>query len=214
MVGKTSYTSRERILRALNHEETDWVPVDFGGHRSSGISAMAYARLKKAMEVSTGEIYVYDMIQQLAIVEPDVLDIVGSDTVELGRGFMLQTDDWKDWELPDGTPCKIPAYINVERRGSDSFIVSDDGADLAVQKEGVQFFEQTYWPWAERNPEEQDFSDLEAALAHMVWSVAVSPGSHIPLTDEGCEELAEGARKLRESTDRAIVGLFGGNLAG
>lgn len=36
---------RERILTALNHQETDKTPVDFGGHRSSAISAIAFARL-------------------------------------------------------------------------------------------------------------------------------------------------------------------------
>ena len=67
-------TSRERVLTALRHEEPDRVPIDFGGHRSSGISAIAYARLKQALGIDSGDIYVYDMIQQLAIVEPEVLD--------------------------------------------------------------------------------------------------------------------------------------------
>ena len=39
-------TSRERILRALNHQEPDRVPVDLSGHRSSGIAAIAYAKLR------------------------------------------------------------------------------------------------------------------------------------------------------------------------
>lgn len=110
-------TSRERLLAALHHEEPDRAPIDFGGHRSSGISAIGYAKLKKAMGIDSGDIYVYDMVQQLAIVEPEVLDAVGADVVELGRAFMTSDADWRDWVLPDGTPCKIPAYINVEKRG-------------------------------------------------------------------------------------------------
>ena len=81
-------TSRERIAAALQHTEPDCVPIDFGGHRSSGISAIAYVRLKQALGVSTGDIYVYDMVQQLAIVEPEILDAVGAETL-LGRGDML-----------------------------------------------------------------------------------------------------------------------------
>ncbi|HYW79647.1 MAG TPA: uroporphyrinogen decarboxylase family protein, partial [Thermoguttaceae bacterium] len=168
--------------------------------------------LKKAMGITTGDIYVYDMIQQLAIVEPEVLDAVGADVVELGRGFLLQAGDWQDWALPDGTACKIPAYLRVERRGADSFLISDDGVDLAILKHGCQYFEQIHWPWVDRNPEEQDFSDLQQAFAHMMWSATPSPGAHIPLTEKGCAELAEGARRLRQSTDRAILGIFGGNL--
>ena len=64
--------SRERVLAALNFREPDMIPIDFGGHRSSGISATAYARLKKALGITAGDIFVYDMIQQLAIVEQPV----------------------------------------------------------------------------------------------------------------------------------------------
>jgi len=205
-------TSRERVLAALAFRETDRPPIDFGGHRSSGISAIAYAKLKRALGITSGDIYVYDMIQQLAIVEPEVLDAVGGDTVELGRAFLTDDPEWKDWELPDGTACRIPAYIRVERRGADSYLVSEDGMDLGVQKEGCLYFEQIAWPWFDRNPDEQDFSDLGWALGHTMWTTAASPGGHLPPSPEGFAELAAGAKRLRESTDRAIVGLFGGNL--
>ena len=85
-------TSRERILAALNYEQPDRVPVDFGGHRSSGIAAIAYARLKKKLEINTGDIFVYDMLQQLAIIEQPVLDRFGVDTIEMGRGFCHESE--------------------------------------------------------------------------------------------------------------------------
>jgi uroporphyrinogen decarboxylase len=205
-------TSRERILAALNHQPTDRVPVDFGGHRSSGIAAIAYAKLKQALGIHTGDIYVYDMIQQLAIVEPEVLDYAGADVVEMGRAFLLDDADWKNWTLPDGTPCKIPGYVNVVQRDEDWYLLSHDGMDLGVMKKGCLYFEQVYWPWEDIDPQTQDFSDLEQAFQHSMWTAVPSPGGHIPLTDQGCAELAAGARSLRESTDRAIIGLFGGNL--
>ena len=204
--------SRERVIAALNHHQPDKVPIDFGGHRSSGIAAIAYAKLKKALGITTGDIYVYDMVQQLAIVETEVLDVVGADVIELGRGFLLDESHWKNWVLPDGTPCKIPFYVNIEKRGQDWFLLSDDGIDLAVMREGCLYFEQVYWPWADVDPEKQDFSDLEEVFGHSMWSSLAVPGGHIQLNDDGCRELTEGAKKLRESTDRAILGIFGGNL--
>ena len=39
-------TSRESVLRACNHLEPDRVPIDFSGHPSSGIAAIAYAKLR------------------------------------------------------------------------------------------------------------------------------------------------------------------------
>ena len=204
--------SRERVLEAINHRETKRVPIDFGGHQSSGISAIAYARLKKALGITTGDIYVYDMIQQLAIIEPEVLDAVGADVVDLGRGFMLEAKDWKGWELPNGTRCKIPHYLNVERRGDDWYVVSEEGVDLGIQKKGCLYFEQLHRPWAEKDMPEQDFADLEEAFARTMWGSVPAPGRHLPLTDEGLDELARGAKKLRQSTDRAIMGTFGASF--
>ena len=199
------------MLRALSHEETERTPVDFGGHRSSGISAVAYAKLKQALGISSGHVYVYDMVQQLAIIEDPVLDALGSDVIEMGRGFMKDDRSWKDWVLPDGTPCKVPQYVNLEQRGPDWFILADDGTTLGVQKQGCLYFEQIHFPMENRPIDQDDFSDLDVELGRHIWATA-SPGSHLPLTDAGLAELKAGAQALRQSTDRAIIGLFGGNL--
>ena len=123
-------TSRERVLDAVNHREPDRVPIDLSGHRSSGVMAIAYNKLKQHLGITSGDIYVYDFVQQLAIVEPEVLDRFGVDTVELGRGFALTPEDWRDWVLPDGTPCKIPAFIHPVKEHGDWCIYAPDGTLL------------------------------------------------------------------------------------
>ncbi|UCE43385.1 MAG: methyltransferase [Candidatus Aminicenantes bacterium] len=205
-------TSRERILAALEHQETDRIPVDFSGHRSSGIAALVYPDLREYLGLPPKSIRVYDMVQQLAIVDEDVLDRLVVDTIEMGRGFLLEDEDWKDWTLPDGTPCKIPYYIHVERRGEDWYLLNENGQELAVQKKGFLYFEQTYFPLADRDFATDDFSDLEDVLSHTVWTGVASPGAHLPLDDGGLTEMAHRAKALREATDRAIIGLFGGNM--
>ncbi len=139
-------TSRERIIASLNFRAPDRIPVDFGGHRSSGIHAITYARLKEALGIKTGHIYVYDMIQQLAIIEEPVIDLFHADTIEMGRGFLLNDSEWKDWILPDGTPCKIPYFVNVEKRGDGWYLLGNDGKELGVQRKGCYYFEQTALP--------------------------------------------------------------------
>ena len=139
-------TSRERILQAVSHHQPDRVPIDFSGHRSSGIMAIAYKELKQYLGITSGDIYVYDFVQQLAIVEPDVLDRFQVDTIELGRGFSLKPTDWRDWILPDGTPCKIPAFINPVKINDDWHIYDPDGTLTAIQKAGSLYFEQTCFP--------------------------------------------------------------------
>jgi uroporphyrinogen decarboxylase len=210
--GDRRMTSRERVLASLDHREPDRVPIDLGGHRSSGVAAMAYARLKRALGIRDGDVYVYDVVQQLAVVEPPVLDALGVDVIELGRGFLTDADDWKDWTLPDGTPCKVPAYVRLERRGEDWLLCAPDGRALGVQKKGCLYFEQTYFPCYERSFEDDDFSDLVDVLGRTMWTAVPHPGAHLPLDDAVLAELTRRARSLRASTDRAIVGLFGGNL--
>ncbi len=206
-------TSRERVLAALAHREPDRVPVDFGGHRSSGIMAIAYRKLKDALGLRGGGIYVYDVIQQLAIVEPPVLDALGVDTIEMGRGHLLDDTEWRDWELPDGTPCQVPGYVDLRRRGEDWFIHARDGTPLAVQKRGCLYFEQLYWPRLDRPMSDgDDFADLTTLGPRSMWTAVPHPGAHLALDAAGLAELRRRAAALRARTDRAIVALFGGNL--
>jgi uroporphyrinogen decarboxylase len=197
-------------MEAVAHREPDRVPIDFGGHRSSGIMAIAYRKLKEYLGITSGDIYVYDVVQQLAVVEPPVLDRFGVDTIELGRGFALDPDDWRPWVLPDGTPCKIPAFIEPVREDGGWAFYAPDGTQLAVQKAGSLYFEQTYFPLMDR--EDDDFEDLDAAMAKVMWSAMGSPPAPIGFDEDGLRKLKAGAEALRASTDRAVLGLFGGNL--
>ena len=209
---RMAMTSRERVLAALDHRKTGRVPIDFSGHRSSGIAALVYPDLRKHLGLPPKPVRVYDMVQQLAVVDVDALDRLGVDTIEMGRGFLLEDEDWKDWILPDGRPCQIPCYIHVEKRGQDWYLLSESGQELAVQKKGFLYFEQTYFPLEDREFATDAFDDLEDVLSHTVWTGVASPGAHLPMDEKGLEEMADKAKKLRESTDRAIIGLFGGNM--
>jgi len=58
------YSSRERVLTALNHQEPDRVPLDLGGFQS-GITSIAYDNLKKELGI-TKETKISERNQQLA----------------------------------------------------------------------------------------------------------------------------------------------------
>ncbi|HOX58797.1 MAG TPA: uroporphyrinogen decarboxylase family protein [Candidatus Paceibacterota bacterium] len=202
-------TSRERILAALNHQDPDRVPIDLSGHRSSGIAAMAYARLREHLGLPKKPIRVYDPVQQLAIVDEDVLQLFKVDTIELGRAFALEDKYWAEWVLPDGTPCLMPAWAKPDRLDSEWVLRSSStGKVIARMPEGVWYFEQANFPFLER----EDLDRLEAEFAECMWSGIASPPGPMVSGADGGAVLAEGARKLRQQTDRAIIGLFGGNL--
>jgi uroporphyrinogen decarboxylase len=202
-------TSRERVLAALNHKEPDRVPIDLSGHRSSGIAAMAYARLRKHLGLPPKPIRVYDPVQQLAIVDEDMLQRFHVDTIELGRGFAHEDKYWTEWVLPDGTPCLMPVWAKPERHNGGWVLRSGvTGTVIARMPEGVWYFEQAKFPFLEH----EDLGRLESEFAECMWSGVASPPGPIVAGTDGAALLADGARKLRQQTDRAIIGLFGGNL--
>jgi uroporphyrinogen decarboxylase len=201
-------TSRERVLAALNHREPDRVPIDFSGHRSSGIQAMAYVKLRKYLGLKERPIRVYDPVQQLAIVDEDVLERFGVDTIELGRGFAVEDKDWVDWVLPDGTPCQMPAWAKPERTADGWVLRAVTGRVIAQMPEGVWQFEQAYYPFAES----ADLDAIPAAIDECMWTAVASPPGPLVAGPDGAKIHREGAKALRAKTDRAIIGLFGGNL--
>lgn len=202
--------SRERIQAALAHREPDMVPIDFNGHRSSGIMAQAYVKLRKQLGLPPSELYVYDFIQQLALVEDDVLDIVGADVVEVGHDFYKDPSYWQDWNLPDGTPCKIPAFCKPEKKGEDWVVYGDEGQVICIQKKSALFFDQTCFPLYD-NPDES-FERLEYYLDQIMWWRLGTPPAPAGLDEEGLKIRHASAKALRESSCRAIYGTFGGNL--
>ncbi len=202
-------TPRERVLTALNHRQPDRVPVDFSGHRSSGINAIAYARLRNYLGLPEKPIRVYDIIQQMAVVDEDVLQRFSIDTIELGRAFALQERDWHDWVLPDGTPCQIPGWVIPEREDGRWVIRSNGGRVIAQMPDGALFFEQSYYPFADGEP---DHTQIEEAFEESMWTGIASPPGPLVSGPDGDRRLIEGAQRLRAGTDRAILGLFGGNL--
>ena len=201
--------SRERVLSALHHREPDRIPIDLSGHRSSGIAAMAYRRLRRHLGLPERPIRVYDPVQQLAIVDEDVMQRFGVDTIELGRAFAREDKWWTEWTLPDGSPCLMPVWAKPERHDGEWVLRSPStGHITARMPTGVLYFEQATYPFAEQD----DLERLPEALDDVMWVSAASPPGPIAAGPEGLKTLAAGAARLRGETDRAIIGLFGGNL--
>lgn len=201
--------SRQRILAAFDHQTADQVPGGFGDHRSGGISAVAYARLRSYLGLPQKPIRVYDVIQMLAAVDDDVLDFLDTDSVGLDRAFSNQDTIWHEWQLPDGSPCLIPVWINPERQEDGWMLRSQTGRPIARMPANSPYFDQTYFPLQDgRLPQA---SELPAIMEECMWSAIKipAPGPHTPGSEE--EKLAI-IREFRQNTDRAIIGMFGSSF--
>ena len=70
---RQSMTPRERVIAVLERKAPDRLPCDLGSTFVTGITQTAYERLSKYLGRSEGEIELYDVIQQLAVVDEDLL---------------------------------------------------------------------------------------------------------------------------------------------
>ena len=83
-------TSRERVLKALNHEEPDRVPIDLGGNQT-GIHKNAYRELIAYLGIGD-ELAIMDAVQQLARPCEELLKRFHVDTRYVAAGT---ASDWK-----------------------------------------------------------------------------------------------------------------------
>lgn len=182
--------SRERVLAAIHHKIPDRVPVDLGGMRSTGIMALPYAGLKEHLGVSSGDIYVFDIMQQLALVEEPILERFGCDVVILDEGSL---GPWKDYALPDGTAAKISADFESEPDGEGGVYWVQNGVRVSHMPASGYYFDTVYHPLAE--------AESVADLDNYEWPV---------IQDEVLERLQREAQRLYGETDYAVLGSFGG----
>lgn len=191
-------TSRERVRMALNHEEPDKIPIDFGGMRSSGISAIGYNKLKKHLKMTDGATKVYDVFQQLAEPEEKLMKRMGADVIQLHRlrpTFGLDIREWKESILQDGSNCRVPKDFNPITNKDEGLDIVKDGTVIARMPKDGFYFDQIHHPYADvQTKEDIDKIPMEK------------------ITDEELEYLRKTAKILYEKTDYAILGAFGGNI--
>jgi uroporphyrinogen decarboxylase len=186
-------SSRERVRIALNHEEPDRVPVDFGGSRITGIAAVAYRKLIRKLGIEE-DVRIYDVKQQLAWPSMEVANRLGGDVAFLTRlgpttGMpFLEIDRWKPGVMTDGAPCLVPAAYSP---------VLQPGGDIEIWKDGVRF--------ARRSPKSMYFDPCVAPLAG-----AETPGDidsfcwPDPWSDHEEQWLKAQTKKMFEETDKSL----------
>ena len=144
----SNLTSRERILRAINHNEPDRVPIDLGGMDSTGITAKAYQNLKDYLGIDEGIPQVYDPYQQVVRVEEPILERVRADVLPIP----LEPREWRTATLADGqSVVAFPAKWRTEVQPDGSELAYDlEGNIIARRSAAGWYFEPVCPPWPTR----------------------------------------------------------------
>lgn len=132
--------SRERVLSSIRHKEPDRVAIDLGATPSSGISAIAYNKLKKYLSMNDGHNYVYDVVQQVTQPEDSIIERFGVDVLDIGRTFNTKDEDWHEVALPDGNKAYYPAWFKPVCQADGSFnAYLSDGTLVGKMPTGATF---------------------------------------------------------------------------
>lgn len=129
MQRKESLTGRERMLKALNHEIPDRIPIDLGGNQT-GIHKNSYRNLVSYLGL-TEEIDIMDDVQQLARPSEHILERFHVDTRYISAGaaasfkggIVQNVRDgrlWHDltdefgirWSMPDDQPLYMDITLH------------------------------------------------------------------------------------------------------
>lgn len=200
--------SRDRVIRALNHQEPDRVPIDVGGTGLTGINLMAYGNLKRHLGMTGGKPKVYHTWLQLPEFEPEILDRLHGDTVTLPRYRMslgIKNAEWKPWTHADGTEIQVPVDYNPTQNSEGDWEWHEHGKMIAkAPGEGKHGFALYQHPLNEISSEREIDEFFERYDGNFVGRIKC---------DE--EELAftkKMVRELHENTDKAIIADFFGTV--
>jgi len=197
-------TSRERVTRALNHQEPDRLPLDLGGSPTTGMQVSSVYLLRQALELDPPgtPVRVTEPYQMLGEIKPDLMEALGVDVVPLPspRGFFgYENKGWKEWRLFDGTPVFVPEAFNTVPAPDGAILMYPEGdksvpASARMPKDGFYFdsiIRQPPLDESKLNPEDnlEEFG---------------------PISDADLAYYAREIDRLHNETDKAILGNFGG----
>lgn len=85
-----NFSSIDRVITSLKHKEPDRIPFDLGTTAGTGIHVKLYKSLLKHLgRNSNRSIEILDKVEKLAIIDDEISDILGIDTVGIFPDFPL-----------------------------------------------------------------------------------------------------------------------------
>ena len=193
--------SRERVRKAINHQETDRIPLDLGSTLVTGIQASTYAKLRQALGLKDKLVRIVDPFQILGEVDLEVIEKLGIDTIGLWlptNVFGFKNENWKPWRLFDGTKVLVPEKFTTKRDDEGNIYLYPQG-DNSVPP-GAKMPREGYYfdllvrqePLNERNLNPEDWANQQYSI----------------FSEETLRYLENKANELYKNTELCIIGEF------
>ena len=127
--------SRERLIKAINHQTTDRICIDFGATGQTGIGVSAVYQLrKKLLNDSRTRVKVIEPYQMLGEVDGLLRQALHVDVLGIfppRNMFGFENTNWKPFDMFDGTPLLVPENFNFTHDKSNNILMYPEG-DLSV----------------------------------------------------------------------------------
>jgi len=200
--------SRQRVRKALRHEQPDYVPLDLGASAVTGMHVSAVYLLRQALRLDPPgtPVKVVEPYQMLGEIAPDLMESLGVDVVGLSGPrtmFGFENKDWKPWTLFDGTPVLVPGAFNTEPEPNGDILMYPEGDKSA--------------PPSGRMPKGGYYFDT-IVRQEPIDDAKLNPEDNLeefgPISDATLEHFARQADQLFRDTDKAILANFGGTAFG
>jgi hypothetical protein len=201
-------TSRERVRKALAHQETDRLPVDMGGSAVTGVHARVVYLLRQSLGLDPPgtPVKVIEPYQMLGEVAPDLMDALGIDVTALlppTTMFGFRNEGWKEWTTFDGTPVLVPEMFNTTIESNGDLLQYPDG-NKSVPASGRMPKGGFYFDSIIRQP----------PIDEATLSVEDNLEEFKPISAKNLAYFESEAERLYTTTDKAILACFGGTAFG
>jgi len=136
-------TSREIVVKAVNHQSTDRVPFDIGATAASGINTFSYIKLREKLGLKNSDIKVIDIFGMLAKVDPDIMEALGIDTVlapSLRPRFGLSIKRYKEQTFWNNVKVFIPYEAEIVINDDKSMLLSANGKIVGKMPKNNYYF--------------------------------------------------------------------------
>ncbi|MFC1453767.1 uroporphyrinogen decarboxylase family protein [Verrucomicrobiota bacterium] len=190
-------TSRERVLRTVNFQETDRVPIDLGAMKASSIAVKAYNLVKAKLGIHT-KTRIWDPKFMIVSVEEEImnkfhLDVVPLDITSAGHD-MIPDSEWVPKTLYEGAEGLLPPGTGI---GTDSeerwALLNQDGTQTSFRMpQGGYYFDDVSF--------NQPGATIDPAAFRPVTG----------FTDEQLAALQARGKFLHDNTEYALLGWGGG----
>ncbi|MHC4595500.1 MAG: uroporphyrinogen decarboxylase family protein [Planctomycetota bacterium] len=187
--------SRQRVLKALNYEPMDRVPVDLGGTPTTGAHVSVIEPVK-----------IVEPYQMLGEVADDLREALGIDVVNLPgpkNMFGFENTNWKPWRTLDGTYVLVPSKFNTEPEPNGDILMYPQGDKSAVA--------------SARMPKGGFYFD-SIIRQRPIEESKLNPADNLEeftlISDEDLEVYEQEANQLYDNTELAIAAGFPGTAFG